>query len=185
MISPQKQIAKLTAHGISLSPNIGGAGFGLSITPADVSASLAMISSRQSQALLLAKYADDVKAKRALYLFTYYYASHLARTEHWFKKKYNDRFVEKIACTAVSEHLMPRTCSRCNGHGEITGQGTCDVCGGIGKVHYRSKHYCEELNLSRSQWWRVWQKRYTQIISQMNEWEQLGLGVVVHNLRNE
>lgn len=156
-------VAKLTAHGTSLT---GGRGGKDTLTAQDLAAAISMAGLDPVQEhLVYVSYADDMSKLPMLRTAWYLRCADMATMGKWQLERGIPR-VRWLSWITLGEHLSPPLCPRCNGAGRHHNQQDCAGCGATGRVEARKpEHYAEDMRVSVDDWTNTWKIRHANAMS--------------------
>lgn len=158
----------------------------------DVVQAVAMVKSMPAQMLIRIKYADDVsnidtfedQLCAAIERGMLRHVEQFAAPQRW--KSPRKDFLRDLCRLAIAEHLSPKLCWFCRGHGGgVTPQGqhiTCDRCSGSGEGRPSERKRARFLNIDESAWKHSWRARYRVIQGVLDTYEEIGLKGVAKRL---
>ncbi|HUV92193.1 MAG TPA: hypothetical protein VMV80_03825 [Anaerolineales bacterium] len=154
--------------------NYNGTGGIPSLTPEDVSASLALIPIT-GPALLVRTMSGDLSSLRPLQQAFRHHVAHMAMLKHWKNgPKYNDYF-EGLCEAVLHFYLVPNICGRCKGRGEVKQRDgrilKCPVCDGAGRRDADDKAKARAAGIPISFWMDTWSDRYTMAWDLLTAWD--------------
>ena len=156
--------------------NYNGTGGIPSIVPEDVAACLGRIKI-EGPALLVRAMSGDISCRKQLLQIFRQSVAHMAMLKHWKTgPKYADYF-EGMVESVLHFYIIPDTCGRCHGHGDITRRDTqrvvCPVCEGAGHRDVSESDKARAAAIPRSTWDDTWADRYTAAKDILVAWEDM------------
>jgi len=157
--------------------NYGDAKGGIpEITPEMVAACLGQIPIT-GPALLVRTMAGDDTCREPLTTALRKHMAYLASLKRWKTgPKFWDYF-EGLVRASVHFYVLPDTCKRCKGRGEIVRMKTrvekCRLCQGAGRKEPREADKAAFAGIPRATWDDTWADRYAQARGVLSEWEDL------------
>jgi len=110
----------------------------------------------------------------------------VATRKRW-KVPVGREFLRGLSRMAVNEAVSPCKCSRCSGRGSIYPRGAaarvCNVCLGTGRGCVSGSARAKAAGVDKSNWSRVWGKRYELFLSRLDGWERVMLAHVQMRLK--
>lgn len=174
-------LAKLTARGLVISGDVGGAG-SVGLDRMDVAAALAMMPTI-SGLLLLTVFCDDHKGDRALLGLL---ADEIQRTAR--SRIVSRSQAEQMAFLALFEACRPKRCQPCAGRGELLRYGVaasdCPTCDGTGRAAYSVRERAALAQVPRSTFGRAWKSTADEACAMVERYIDQGLRSLVGQLRD-
>ena len=156
--------------------NYNGTGGIPAITPEDVAACLGRIEIAGPGLLVRAMSGDATCYKPLTQVFGQHLA-HLAMLKHWKTGPSFWAHFDGLRDCVLHYYILPDTCRRCRGPGDITRRDTqrvvCPVCEGAGHRDVSESDKARTAAIPRSTWEDTWADRYTAARDILVAWEDM------------